>query len=359
MELKVKGIPASFELAHFIPLQASGEVWEAYFTLSEMIFREWDQRGHLPDRAIVKRQISTVSPLFTVQRWLLLDDRFSAVAAAWMSYDTALSPDYESSMDMCQMHISVAPAYRRKKIATHMLKHMIDEAVREGKNRVRAEVDNPLALDFCRHLHGKKVHQEMQHRLYMRDVDWQFVAAWLEKAKAKSPGTTVEFFKECPESDLEEFCSIYTEIINQRPIGDMKQELITTPESRRIEERTLLSRGINWYTMISREQDGHMSGLTDIMHNPDEPYRIIQYFTGILSKHRRKSLAKRLKGEMLTYIAKHFPDVEYITTSTAQDNLPMRTINKQLGFLPQKTSFIFRWEIGALEHLVDGTLAKR
>ena len=358
MELKIKGIPASFELAQFIPVQASGEVWETYFTLSEMIFREWDQRGHLPDRAVVKRQISTASPLFTVQRWLLLDDRFSAVAAAWMSYDTALSPDYESSMDMCQMHISVAPAYRRKKIATHILKHLIDEAVREGKNRVRAEADNPLALDFCKHLHGKKVHQEMQHRLYMRDVDWQFVEAWLEKAKAKSPGTAVEFFKECPESDIEEFCRIYTEIINQRPIGDMKQELITTPESRRIEERNLHSRGVDWYTMISREQDGHLSGLTDIMHNPDEPYRIIQYFTGILSKHRRKSLAKRLKGEMLASIAKHFPDVEYITTSTAQDNLPMRTINKQLGFLPQKTSFVFRWELPVLEHLVDAILAK-
>ncbi len=135
MELQVKGIPTSFELVQFIPVQASGEVWEAYFTLSEMIFREWDQRGHLPDRAVVKRQLSTASPLFTVQRWLLLDDMFSAVAAAWMSYDTALSPDYESSMDMCQMHISVAPAYRRKKIATHILKHLIDEALREGKKQ--------------------------------------------------------------------------------------------------------------------------------------------------------------------------------------------------------------------------------
>ena len=94
MELKVQGIPTSFELVQFIPVQASGEVWEAYFTLSEMVFRERDQRGHLPDRAVVKRQISTASPLFAVQRWLLLDDMFSAVAAAWMSYDTALSPDY-------------------------------------------------------------------------------------------------------------------------------------------------------------------------------------------------------------------------------------------------------------------------
>jgi hypothetical protein len=72
MELKVQGIPTSFELVQFIPVQASGEVWEAYFTLSEMVFRERDQRGHLPDRAVVKRQISTASPLFAVQRWLLL-----------------------------------------------------------------------------------------------------------------------------------------------------------------------------------------------------------------------------------------------------------------------------------------------
>jgi len=356
MELHVKGIPTSFELVQFIPVQASEEVWEAYFTLSEMIFREWNQRGRLPDRAVVRRQLSTSSPLFTVQRWLLLDEVFSAVASAWLSYDTALSPDYESSMHVCQMHISVAPAYRRKKIATHILRHLLDAALLEGKNRVRAEVDNPLGLDFCKHLRGKRVHQEVQHRLYMEDVNWQFVEAWIEKAKAKSPGTTVELFKECPEIDIEEFCSIYTEIINQRPIGDMKQKLITTPQSRRIEERNLQRRGIDWYTMISRERDGHLSGLTDIMYNPEEPYRIIQYFTGILSKHRRKGLAKRLKAEMLTYIAKHFPDVEYITTSTAKENLPMRTINKQLGFLPQKTSFIFRWELLELEHLVDEIL---
>ncbi len=358
MNIQVKGRSASFELVPFIPLQASEEVWQAYFTLSEMISREWDRRVHLPDRAVVRRQLSTTNPLFTVQRWLLLDDMFSAVASAWMSYDTELSPDYESSMQMCQMNISVTPAYRRKKIATQILQHLIDLALREGKNWVRAEVDNPLGLDFCRHFHGKKVHQEMQHRLYLEDVNWQSVETWIEQAKVKSPGTTVEFFKACPERDIEEFCRMYTEIINQRPIGDMKQELITTPQSRRIEEESLAKRGTDWYTMVSREQDNHLSGLTDIMHNTDEPYRIMQYFTGILSKHRRKGLAKRLKAEMLTHIRKHFPDVEYITTSTANENLPMRTINKQLGFQPQKTIFIFRWELPGLKRVVDEMLRK-
>jgi GNAT superfamily N-acetyltransferase len=254
------------------------------------------------------------------------------------------------------MHISVAPEYRRKKIATRILRHLIDAALLEGKKMVRAEVDNPQGLAFCRHLRGKRVHQEVQHRLYIEDVNWQLVESWIEKAKAKSPGTTVEFFKECPETYLEEFCSIYTEIINQRPIGEMKQVLITTPQSRKIEEQNLRKRGIDWYTLISREHDGHLSGLTDIMYNADEPYKIIQYFTGILSKHRGKGLAKYLKAEMLAYIAKHFPEVEYITTSTAQENLPMRAINKQLGFLPQKTSHVFRWELPALQHLLDAAL---
>jgi GNAT superfamily N-acetyltransferase/RimJ/RimL family protein N-acetyltransferase len=358
MEIHMKGLPASLKLVQFIPDQASEKVWDTYCALSEMIFRESNPRGRLQDRAAARRHLSTENPLYTVQRWLLLDESHSAAASAWLGYDTALSPDYKGGMHMCQAHISVAPAYRRKKIASRLLKHLLGAALLEGKQKVRAEVDNPYGLDFCRHLHGKKVHQEQQHRLYVEDVDWQSVNAWIEKAKAKSPGTTVEFFKECPEIDIEEFCRMYTEIINQRPIGDMQQELITTPQSRRIEEHNLSARGIDWHTMVSREADGSLSGLTDIMYNPEEPYKIMQYFTGILSKHRRKGLAKRLKAEMLTCIAKHFPDVEYITTSMAHTNAPMRAINRELGFLPQKNVSVFRWELPELEHRINALLAK-
>ncbi len=41
----------------------------------------------------------------------------------------------KADWDMCQMHLSVAPGIPQENIVTHMLKHLIDEAVREGKKQ--------------------------------------------------------------------------------------------------------------------------------------------------------------------------------------------------------------------------------
>ncbi len=210
-----------------------------------------------------------------------------------------------------------------------------------GKETLMAEVDNPIGLEFCRHLRGVKVHEEGEHRLYMEDIDWRLAEEWVEKGKAKSPRTTIELFQDCPERDIDEFCRVYTETINQRPTGDMEQGIITTPESRRVEERNFRRRGIECYTMISRERDGRISALTDIMYNPEEPHKVNQYFTGVLARYRRKGLAKRLKAEMLFVIRDKFPEVEYIKTTTARTNHPMRAINKALGFQPTKTHIVF------------------
>ncbi|HIJ56099.1 MAG TPA: GNAT family N-acetyltransferase [Deltaproteobacteria bacterium] len=349
MELNISGVSGSFSLAEFTPKDASESLWAAYFTLSETIFREFNQRGRLPNREAVRLRFSTHNPLYTVKRWLVFDETGSAAASASLSYDTELSPDYESSSHIGQIQIAVVPSYRRKKIATALLKHMIETASAMGKDTVRADVDNSTGLDYCKYLRGELVHKEVQHRLYSEDVDWQLVDNWLAKGRSRSLHTAIESFQDCPEKDIGEFSRIYTEIINQRPVGDMEQELITTPESRRIEEHNYKRRGIEWHTMISREHDGQISAMTDLMYNPEEPHRIHQYFTGVPARYRRKGLAKRLKAEMLRYIKEAFPDAEYITTSTAKENKPMRAINKQLGFMPKKTSYMFRWALKDLE----------
>jgi len=354
LELHFPGFSKSFSLVEFIPKEAPEDLWEAYFTLSETIFREFNKKGRLPDRGVVRRLFSTTNPLYFVSRWMVLDEAARAVASALISYDTESSPDYDSNKHLCRVRIAVAPAYRSKKIATFLLKHMVEIAKLLEGNTVLAEADNPLALDFCRHLRGELVHEEVQHRLYMEDVDWRLVGNWLQRGRTKSGDIKVEYFQECPENIIEEFCRIYTENINQRPTGDMEQELMTTPESRRIEERNLKKKGVEWYTMISRERDGPISGLTDIMYNPEESHRIDQYFTGVLAKYRRRGLAKRLKAEMLVAVKNKFPDVEYMTTTTARSNRPMRSINKELGFQPTKTCFIFQWDVADLEQKIDG-----
>jgi GNAT superfamily N-acetyltransferase len=346
-----------YSLMEFIPKEAPEELWESYFRLSENVFREFNQKYRLPDRLAVRRRFLAPNPLYRVRRWLLFDGADTVLAFASISFDTELSPDYESNKQICQVRILVIPSCRRKKIGSQLLNRLCETAGELGKSIVLAEADNPLAEEFCRHLEGAKVHEEVQHRLRMDDVDWQLVESWLEKGRTKTRNIGIEFFQDCPESDIEEFTRAYTEIINQRPTGDMQRELITTPESRRIEERNLKRRGIEWYTIITREHDEKISGMTDILYNQEEPYRINQYFTGVLAKYRRRELSKRLKAEMLVVIRDRFPQVEYIKTSTARKNFPMRSVNRKLGFFPHKTVFIYRWNLQDLRRRVEKILS--
>jgi GNAT superfamily N-acetyltransferase len=355
--LSIPGLSGSFSLAEFNPSNASKYLWAAYFTLSETIFREFNLRGRLPNRDIVKRLLSTPNPLYRVKRFIVLDKTESAAASASISYDTELSPDYEGSSHICKIQISVDRAFRRKKIATSLLKYMIQRANEMGKNIVRADADNPAGSEFCKFLRGELIHKEVQHRLYLEEVDWQLVENWCAKGRLRYPQTNIEFFQDCPEKDVVEFCRIYSKIINQRPVGDIQEELVTTPESRRIEERNFKRREIEWHTIISREHDNQISAMTDIMYNPEDLYSIHQYFTGVRGRYRMRGLAKRLKAEMLIYIKEKFPDAEYITTSTAKENQPMRAINKQLGFVPIKTYHMFRWELQDLDRRVNKVLS--
>lgn len=355
-KLSVSCLTGSFSLVEFVPSKAPEALWTAYFTLAEALFREFKQRGRLPDREAARRLLSTPNPLYTTRKWMLLDEQGGAVASASMSYDTDISPDYQSCRHIVQFQIAVDPARRRKKVATVLLKHMIQAASDMGKDTLRADADNTAGLEFCKHLHGEMVHKEYQYRLYLEDANWPLVDQWRAKGRSRFPQTQIETFQECPERDIDEFCRIYTEIINQRPTGDILEDLVTTPESRRIEERNFSRRKIEWHTMISREPDGRLSALTDIMYNPQEPHRVHQYFTGVLGKYRGRGLAKRLKAEMLLYIRDRFPEAEMVTTTTAKENQPMRAINKQLGFEPRKTLYMFQWALQDLDCRVNRML---
>lgn len=356
-KLIIPGLSGSLSLVEFIPKEASENLWAAYFILSETIYREFNLKGRLPNRETLKRLLSTSNPLYTVKKWILLDENGSPAASVSMSYDTELSPDYDSCRHISQIQIAIDPSYRRKKVATHLLKHMIQTASAMGKDTVRADADNPSGSEFCRYLRGDLIHKEYQHRLYLEDVDWQLVDDWCAKGRSRFPQTKIETFQEYPEKDIVEFCKIYTEIINQRPVGDIQEDLITTPELRRIEERNFKRREIEWHTMISREQDGQISALTDIMYNHQEPPRVHQYFTGVRVKYRRRGLAKRLKAEMMVYIKDRFPEAAYVTTTTAKENHPMRAINKQLGFEPRKTFYMFQWALQDLNRRVTKVLS--
>ncbi len=344
-------------LEPFVPADASEELWNAYFEISESVFSEFNPKARKPERNVSRRLLTAPSSLYAVKRTVASDKNRTPVAYASMGYDTESSPSYEIDRHVCRLNIMVAKPFRRLRVATNLLRCLLDQAEGLEKNTVAVEADNRTGIAFCDSLEGTLVHKEVKHRLYMESADWQTAREWMEKGRNKFPDTKFEFFRECPDCLIEDFCEVYTRIINERPTGEMEQTIVTTPESRRVEEQNAAKRGIEWYSLVSREENGEISGVTDVMYNPKEPHRIDWYFTGVSAKHRRKGLAKRLKAEMLMAVKEKFPDVEYMTTSMAHNNRPMQAINSQLGFKSRKTCHVYQWELAALRGKVDAILS--
>jgi RimJ/RimL family protein N-acetyltransferase len=359
MKIYFEEISKELQFVPFVPNKASEELWSAYFALTESVFSEFNPKSRLPNRSVTKHRLSVASALYSTQRMIILDESQTPVATVSFSYETEQSPSYELDKNVCYINMLIDKAFRRKRIATGLLKELLNTARQMKKNTIVAEVENIPGRKFCEALNGELAHKEDQHRLYMEDVNWDVIGEWQAKGRKKFPDTTFDFFRDCADADIDVFCSTYTEIINERPTGDMQQTIITTCESRRIEEQNLKKKGVEWYTLVSREKDGDISGMTDIMFHPKEPHKIVQYFTGVSAKHRRKGLAKRLKAEMLYVIKEKFPDAEYIKTTMAPDNRPMQAINAQMGFKSRKKSYVYQWALPDLKQRVEQRLASK
>jgi RimJ/RimL family protein N-acetyltransferase len=86
------------------------------------------------------------------------------------------------------------------------------------------------------------------------------------------------------------------------------------------------------YTMLTREPDGTISGITDMSYAPYRAHFIEQGFTGVRSDARGRGLGKWLKGAMLLHVHEIYPELQTVITGNASSNEPMLAINTKMGF---------------------------
>jgi mycothiol synthase len=90
--------------------------------------------------------------------------------------------------------------------------------------------------------------------------------------------------------------------------------------------------GMTDHTMLTREPDGVISGITNVEYVPFRPKMIHQGFTGVRPDARSRGLGKWLKAAMLMRISELYPRVEVFVTENGGSNAPMLAINTKLGF---------------------------
>ena len=84
--------------------------------------------------------------------------------------------------------------------------------------------------------------------------------------------------------------------------------------------------------MFTVEEDGEISGLTEMEYNPGLKTMITQGLTGVKEKHRGRGLGKWLKSAILLQVKEQYPEVKTVRTENVTTNAPMLSINNRLGF---------------------------
>lgn len=261
------------------------------------------------------------------------------------------NPEYETNKHLFWGQIYVRPKDRRRGIATLWLNVIAKLMDDRGATVVGMSADREPGHAFLKWLGAEAKLTEIESRLDFSEVDWAMVERWVKEGQQRSPQTRLEIYDgRLPKELVPDFARQRSALLNTMPFEDLDLgKIVVTPEMiAEWEERAELTHTV-WHTIVTREPDGTISGMTDVEWTPYGPKQIQQQFTGVLPAARGRGIGKWIKAAMLLHAHELHPDAEWIVTDNAHTNAPMLKINRDLGFKPSRTSVDYQMSRAKLE----------
>jgi GNAT superfamily N-acetyltransferase len=344
----------------FDPAVAPEDLIEAYLDFDERGFRELEPKDPLPKREERAARLREPYPYGKKAGWLVLtdlEDREAVIGEGWVRFCTEQTPGYPQGRHIAKMDVRVDQRFRRQGLGTKLLRVLVDEAIGHGGiTTVEAYSFLECGWGFCGKFGGRLALEAAQNRLALTDVDWPMIEAWQADGERRNEGVKILTFEKVPEEMLGPFVGLYNDIVDMVPLGELEARSRVTPESRREEEQRAKEHGTRWWTKATREPDGRISGLTEVVHFPATPYRLEQEITGVGVEFRGRGLGKWLKADMLLFVRDRLPEVQYINTGNADANAPMMAINRRMGFRRHLTERCFKFDLHEMGSLLDGSV---
>ncbi len=261
------------------------------------------------------------------------EDPNIVVASLRMNAIRETSASYVGNEHNLITRLAVLKDHRRKGIAKALLKLVHEFALEKERSVILGGTMEEDGREFNRILSGTEALEMRNYRLKTEDVDWKMVEQWEKEGVERSPDTTLEFHTSIPDEILERYTKKYTEVYNQAPFDDLDiGDQVYTPELFRKYEEVVKKMDQTWLTVLLREKNGDISGLSDVIYIPSRAPLLQQALTGVDQKYRGQGKGKWVKAAMLLRIREEFPDINIITTGNATSNAPMIAINERLGF---------------------------
>ncbi|MCG3219114.1 MAG: GNAT family N-acetyltransferase [Candidatus Heimdallarchaeota archaeon] len=342
-------VKTTYSIKQFDCETCSEGTWDHFFKHWQPFYKDAYPHNRVPERDLQIKRMSSKDPYTDHHRWLLFNDDNRCIGYWYLGYVTKESPTYETNKHIAEFFLSLDKEYRQKGIGTEIIQKSIDYAKAQNRSIIQCWAGTEAGKISCERWGFILKNEHIGNKLNLAEVDWDLMKNWTEEGKRKAKKVVIEQFSIVPEKDIEEFTRLYTETINQAPWDGEGQDNVT-PKRRRHDEQEYIKKGYDWITLITREENGVISGLTEIFYNPLEPEVIAQELTGVNEQYRGRSLGKWLKAEMLFYVRDKYPKIEYISTSNADTNASMLSINTRLGFKRVSAWYVMELNIKSDKH---------
>ena len=347
----------NIQMKNFDPLNCSKEDWALYHDFRKKRHMEKNPNDPLSsDDSFEKAlQANVQFPEADIHIYIIKDivkniQIGEMVCARFME----TSPSYEGTKHLVQFDLALLKEYRRKGIGRQVMKTAQEFAVKYGKTVFVANSDEEDGRKFLERIGAIVALAGVENRLELDTIDWKMVEQWNAEGPKKSPNTKMEYYYSIPDEIIEEYTKVYTETMNQQPLGELDVgDIIITPEVYRQQEKMFADMDRTWITAITKEPDGKISGLTEMRYNPSRETFISQILTGVQKEFRGRGLGKWLKANMLLRIKEEFPKVQIITTGNAKSNAPMLSINNRLGFKVHKEAISAQFTLEQLNEFLS------
>ncbi|MFI1801762.1 GNAT family N-acetyltransferase [Streptomyces sp. NPDC020379] len=107
-------------------------------------------------------------------------------------------------------------------------------------------------------------------------------------------------------------------------------------------QRAVVERGGRMLTVVVVAPDGGHAAYTEVIQRSPDDVRAIQFATGVAPAHRGRGLGLAVKRRLLGLLREQGLPVREIATTVADDNGPMRAVNKLLGYRPERSVGLFQ-----------------
>lgn len=313
---------------------ATREFWARYHAYRRLRLAETRPDDPVKPDDLIEKDLRRDEPFDIRHRYELVRD---GRLLSWFVASTAKpgSPGYESNKHILWTDASVHKDHRRQGIGQTWIPLALELMERHGCTTLSTGTEEASGDFFLKWLGAEAKFSGAENRLPLKAVDWAMLRAWAENGRRRSPATRLEVYDgHLPRAMWDDYCPRFSTMLNTMPWEQMDHgDIVVTPAHMADRVERLDEQGANEHTMLTREPDGVISGITDMTYAPSwQPAIIHQGFTGVGADARGRGLGKWLKAAMLLHVHELYPKVLVVATENAGSNAPMLGINKKIGF---------------------------